>query len=93
MSKQPIRFGSNFNQKLEYVEAFKRNRKAVQHFMVWMAQPAEDRKPKTIYEAIAARSFPMTKVEIKCLLKTLTDKWPSGSEVLLCRPDLEDKRQ
>jgi hypothetical protein len=40
-----------------------------------------------ISQAIADRDFPLTRLEVICLLKNITGEWPKQNLVNQCRPD------
>lgn len=41
----------------------------------------------SLEESIKDRDFPLTRLEIICLLKNITGKWPHYSSVNKCKPD------
>ena len=41
----------------------------------------------SLEQSIADRDFPLTRLEIICLLKNITGQWPKQNLVNSCRPD------
>lgn len=41
----------------------------------------------SLEQSIADRDFPLTRLEIICLLKNITGQWPKQNLVNACRPD------
>ncbi len=41
----------------------------------------------SIEKAIKDRDFPLTRLEVVCLLKNITGNWPKNSSVELCYPE------
>lgn len=44
----------------------------------------------SIEQSIADRDFPLTRLEILCLLKNITGKWPKNCSIVKCSPDNDD---
>lgn len=80
-------------EKSEYRKAFEYVDRLVSYFSKYDPKTAKQVVPEnymSFSEAIADRDFPMTRLEVICLLKKITDQWPSYFEVNKARPDDDD---
>ena len=69
----------------EYRKAFQQ----VEHWQDLFKDYSKNYKV-SIYQAIADRDWPMTRLEVTCVLKLINDKWPSYDQIKAASPDADD---
>lgn len=48
---------------------------------------------KDLFTCIRDRDFPLTRLEVICIVKVCLNRWPSQEEIAICNPDGDEATQ